>query len=170
MIKTESQASAPADWVPMLILRVLTGPDWPLWRWLRLTALSDAPHAFTSAVADWGCGAERRWRVRFDDPATYNVAAFIGGRPVGMASGVPAEHAVVELRSVWVSPLARGKGVGGALIAAVETWARGRSAATLRLAVLPANTAAVVLFERHGFVAATRNGSPDEVVMHKRLC
>ncbi|MCU1648799.1 MAG: hypothetical protein JWN03_9074 [Nocardia sp.] len=97
----------------MLTIRVLTGADWPLWRQLRLTALAEAPHAFKSTLAEWQVDAEHRWHLRFDDPATYNIAIVIDDQPVGMASGVPAEKTVVELRSVWVSPHARGQGAGG---------------------------------------------------------
>ncbi|MFD9791487.1 GNAT family N-acetyltransferase [Streptomyces sp. NPDC059070] len=47
----------------------------------------------------------------------------IHGLPVGMASGVPGEGAEsVELISMWVSPSARGRGVGDHLIRAVERW------------------------------------------------
>jgi len=48
----------------VVTLRVLTLDDWPVWRAVRL-ALPDA----------------------------HNVVAFLGGRPVGLARGVPAGEA-----------------------------------------------------------------------------
>ncbi|PZG66474.1 GNAT family N-acetyltransferase, partial [Streptomyces sp. NTH33] len=36
---------------------------------------------------------------------------------------LPGDSGACELRSVWVSPQARGRGVGDRLIAAVERWA-----------------------------------------------
>ncbi|OJF84655.1 GNAT family N-acetyltransferase [Nocardia seriolae] len=152
-------------------MRELTDADWPLWRRLRLAALAEAPHAFKSSLADWHNGAEQRWRIRFEDPTTHNVAVLIDHQPVGMASGVPAEGSVVELRSLWVSPPARGQGVAPMIVAAIETWARSRHATTLRLSVLPGNRTAIALYDQLGFglVAAVADGSTSELVMQKRL-
>jgi ribosomal protein S18 acetylase RimI-like enzyme len=73
---------------------------------------------------------------------------------MGMASGVPGDDGVPELRSVWVSPEARGQGLGDRLIGAVEAWARRSGATELRLAVIDGNEPAVALYRRHGFVDA----------------
>jgi ribosomal protein S18 acetylase RimI-like enzyme len=93
-----------------------------------------------------------------------------------MASGVPgAEDGVVELISMWVSPAGRGRGVGDALIADVERWARSKGATLLRLAVSDGNEAAAALYARNGFVLTGELGDlmPDGVrrerVMEKRL-
>ncbi|MBD3006184.1 MULTISPECIES: GNAT family N-acetyltransferase [unclassified Streptomyces] len=169
----------------MVRLRVVTTDDWPLWRDVRRAALAEAPHAFKSRLADWHRGGEERWRARLEVPGAYHVVALLDGRAVGMASGMPGDGAgdgdgdgagrPPELRSVWVSPEARGHGVGGLLIAAVETWALRRGATALRLAVLPGNAPAIALYERHGF-AATRepgdllaDGVTRELVMVKAL-
>lgn len=165
----------------MVRLRVVTTDDWPLWRDVRRAALAEAPHAFKSRLADWHRGGEERWRARLEVPGAYHVVALLDGRAVGMASGIPGvgdgdgDGRPPELRSVWVSPEARGHGVGGLLIAAVETWALRRGATALRLAVLPGNAPAIALYERHGF-AATRepgdllaDGVTRELVMVKAL-
>ena len=133
-------------------LRALTTDDWPLWRDVRLAALTEAPHVFKSGLAGWYRGGEERWRWRLDLPGSYNLVAMLDGRPAGMASGVPRDDNVSELRSVWVSPDARGRGVGDLLIGAVETWALKAGVATLELAVLPGNDPAIALYRRHGFV------------------
>ncbi|MBA6441386.1 GNAT family N-acetyltransferase [Streptomyces sp. GMR22] len=169
----------------MVRLRVVTTDDWPLWRDVRRTALAEAPHAFKARLADWHRGGEERWRARLELPDAYHVVALLEGRAVGMASGMPGDGdrdgvgdgdgRPPELRSVWVSPEARGHGVGGRLIAAVEAWALRRGATALRLAVLPGNAPAIALYERHGF-AATRepgellaDGVTRELVMVKAL-
>ncbi|GAA2331610.1 GNAT family N-acetyltransferase [Streptomyces violaceusniger] len=165
----------------MVRLRVVTTDDWPLWRDVRRAALAEAPHAFKSRLADWHRGGEERWRARLEVPGAYHVVALLDGRAVGMSSGMPGDGVgdgdgrPPELRSVWVSPEARGHGVGGLLIAAVETWALRRGATALRLAVLPGNAPAIALYERHGF-AATRepgdllaDGVTRELVMVKAL-
>jgi ribosomal protein S18 acetylase RimI-like enzyme len=138
----------------MLELRTLGPEDWTLWRELRLAALSEAPYAFGSTLAEWtGAGdREERWRSRLEIPGARDVVAILDGRPVGMASGVPAKEAAgVELISMWVSPVARGRGVGDLLIRAVEQWAVERHATTLLLSVMPDNGKAIALYERHGF-------------------
>lgn len=63
----------------------------------------------------------------------------LDGQAVGMASGVPTEHdGIVELISMYVAPMGRGRGVGDHLVRAVEQWARQVGARTLRLAVVEA--------------------------------
>ncbi|GAA3133968.1 GNAT family N-acetyltransferase [Streptosporangium carneum] len=162
----------------MIGIRVLETDDWPLWRELRLAALAEAPYAFASTLAAWqGEGdREERWRGRLEMPGSHNVVAVLDGRPVGMASGVPAEAAdVVELISMWVGPAARGRGVGDRLIEEIERWAVRRRARTLRLAVTPGNGAAVALYERHGFEDTGEpgdllaDGVSREVLMAKTL-
>jgi ribosomal protein S18 acetylase RimI-like enzyme len=135
-------------------MRVLTPDDWPIWRELRLAALAEAPYAFGSRLADWQGDGDRgeRWRARLGIPGSYNVVAVVDGRPVGMASGVPTgDRGVVELISMWVDPVARGRGVGDQLIAAVEGWARRVGADVVRLAVAKGNEAAAALYWRNGF-------------------
>ncbi|MEV6975414.1 GNAT family N-acetyltransferase [Kitasatospora sp. NPDC093806] len=166
----------------MISLRVLTPADpadWPLWRDARLAALAEAPYAFKRGLADWQSGGEALWRARFaQSDALHVVAVLPDGRPVGLASGVPvpdgrpadgaeggaaggpAGGTVSELRSVWVGPEARGRGVGDRLIAAVEAWARRSGSGALRLAVLPGNAAAVALYRRNGFADADEPGEP----------
>lgn len=136
----------------MLSLRVVTTEDWPLWREVRLAALTEAPDAFKSRLADWPNGGEQRWRARLEMPETYNVVALLDDQAVGMSSGVPCDDGISELRSVWVSRAARGRGVGDRLIASVEAWARRTGATTLRLAVIPGNEAAIALYRRNGFI------------------
>jgi ribosomal protein S18 acetylase RimI-like enzyme len=136
----------------MTEVRVLTPGDWRLWRELRLAALAEAPYAFGSRLADWqGDGdREERWRARLAIPGAVNLVAMLAGTAVGMASGIPDAPGTAELISMWISPAARGRGAGDALVAAVERWARELPAARLRLAVAPGNQHAVALYLRHG--------------------
>ncbi|GDY69378.1 N-acetyltransferase [Streptomyces avermitilis] len=148
-------------WI-MLGLRTLESDDWPLWRELRLAALTDAPYAFGSTLAEWqGSGdREERWRTRLSIPGARDLVALLDGLPVGMVSGVPGGEAEnVELISLWVNPTARGQGVGDYLIQAVERWGAERGARTLRLSVMPDNRKAVALYERHGFTDTGESGN-----------
>ncbi|WP_037604264.1 GNAT family N-acetyltransferase [Streptacidiphilus rugosus] len=148
----------------MLELRILEADDWPIWRELRQAALAEAPSAFGSTLAEWQGPGDRevRWRARLEIPGGFNVVAVVDGRPAGMVSGVPDEEAedAVELISMWVSPAARGQGVGDALMQAVEHWATGRGAAHIRLSVMPDNPRAAALYERHGFTDTGVPGDP----------
>lgn len=148
----------------MIELQVLTADDWTVWRALRIAALTDAPDAFGSRLADWqGEGdREERWRGRLSIPGSRNLAAVLDGKPVGMVSAVPGPRSgVVKLISMWVSKEARGRGVGDHLMRAVEQWARQTRAATLQLAVMPGNEQAIALYQRHGFRDA---GPTDEAL------
>jgi ribosomal protein S18 acetylase RimI-like enzyme len=133
-------------------LRVLTPDDWPVWQALRLRALAEAPHAFNSTLADWQDAGEERWRKVLSVPNSYTLVAVRDAEPVGMARGAPGDEPdVAELYSMWVSPAARGDGVGDRLISAIAGWARGTGARELRLAVKDGNAAAIALYERSGF-------------------
>lgn len=162
----------------MIELRELSTDDWRVWRELRLAALAEAPYAFGSRLADWqGAGdREERWRDRLSIPGSCNIVALLDGQPAGMASGIPGDRAgEAELISMWVSPAARGQGVGDFLIAAVERWARCYGAGVLKLAVAEGNPSARALYRRSGFEDTAELGDlmPDgvrrEVVMAKPL-
>jgi GNAT superfamily N-acetyltransferase len=134
-------------------LRVLTVDEWPLFRELRLEALREAPHAFGSILDDWqGDGdTEQRWRQRLAD-VPFNVIAFFADIPSGIVSAInPDGSGVVELISMYVTPFARGKGVGDALVTAVIHWAKERHINKLSLDVMDDNYRAKALYRRHGF-------------------
>ncbi|HEX6871375.1 MAG TPA: GNAT family N-acetyltransferase [Micromonosporaceae bacterium] len=138
----------------MSTIRQLTPDDWQVWRALRLAALTEAPYAFGSRLGDHqgDNDQEERWRERLELPGSYNLAAYLNGRPVGMVRGVPTDDAdVVGLFSMWVDPAARGHRVGDDLVAAVLTWARDRGAGAVCLHVAEDNEAAIRLYRRHGF-------------------
>ena len=138
----------------MIEIRVLTPDDWTIWRQMRLAALAEAPYAFGSRLADWvGDGdVEERWRSRLGIPGSHNVVAMLDDQAAGMASGVPTSQVgTVELISMWVAPVARGRGNGDALIEEVERWARSTGARVLRLSVAEDNAKAASLYQRHGF-------------------
>ena len=138
----------------MIVVRELSGDNWAEWRELRLAALREAPEAFSSKLADWQgeADAEQRWRDRLRT-VSFNVLADLDGIPAGMVSGHLTEGGdKAELLSMWVSPSARGQGVGDALVKTVVRWSEGRGAEELALRVAAGNEHAMALYERHGFV------------------
>ena len=136
-------------------IKHLQKQDWREWRALRLSALAEAPYAFSSNLNDWvGPGdREERWRSRFRS-IPFNAIAILAGTPAGMVGATALSNGESELLSMWVAPAARGKGVGDALIMAVADWARNEGAATLALSVRAANAHAITLYRRHGFLDA----------------
>lgn len=150
-------------------LHTLAPADWQIWRELRLAALAEAPTAFGSRLADWQGADEERWRERLAIPGSVNFVALLDGRPAGMASGVPGNDGIPELISMWVSPAARGKGVGDRLVESVAQWARQQGATALRLAVMEDNEKATALYRRNGFAGTDKPAGPlpDSVRMEK---
>ncbi|AKG45454.1 acetyltransferase [Streptomyces xiamenensis] len=155
----------------MVRLHIITSDDWPLWQEVRVAALTDAPYAFKARLANWDRGGREQWRARLDLPGSHNVVALRGDLPVGMVRGIRGDRGTSELRSLWVSPAARGEGVGDRLIEAVAYWARQSGATTLGLAVIPGNASAIALYRRNGFVATGELGEllPDGVTREQVL-
>lgn len=131
----------------MITVRAVGVDDWATWRELRLAALADAPHAFTSTLGEWQDADEQRWRDRV--AVGVNLVADLDDKPVGMISGFDNPDGSAELGTLWVTPDARGRGVGEALIDALLAWAGER---TVRLEVVTTNTPALDLYRRNGFV------------------
>jgi GNAT superfamily N-acetyltransferase len=159
---------------PVIEIRALAPTNWQLWRELRLAALAEAPASFTSRLADWRDADEERWRARLAIPGSVNLVALLDGKPTGMASGLPGADGTPQLSTMWVSPAARGQGVGDQLVQAVAQWARQQGAAALRLTVAEGNETAAAVYLRNGFadageVTGTPNDDRMSTVMVKQL-
>lgn len=75
-----------------------------------------------------------------------------GGEAVGCAALRVLDRATGELKRMYVRPEARGRGVGGALLDAVESRARALGLATLKLETGTAQPEALSLYRARGFV------------------
>lgn len=147
----------------------LSPDDWSEWRSVRLRALADAPAAFGSTLADWIDAADDRWRSRIRD-VPLNVIAVVDDEHVGQVSAtIKDPAATIELIGMWVSPAARGTGVGDTLIGAVTAWAATQQATAVELSVKAANSPARRLYERNGFSVAGPGDTSDEVRMIRHL-
>jgi GNAT superfamily N-acetyltransferase len=101
------------------------------------------------------------------------LVASIDGRPVGCGALRRIESGVGELKRMYVSPAERGRGVGRALLEALEAEARRLG---LRRVVLETGTRqaeALALYRRAGFTAIPAFGeyvdSPLSVCLGKDL-
>lgn len=81
------------------------------------------------------------------------LKASIAGTPVGFALAMQDGQDII-LYMLYVHPAHTRRGVGRALLAAMETWKSG--AVSIRLEVLEGNKAAIAWYERRGFSAYGR--------------
>jgi ribosomal protein S18 acetylase RimI-like enzyme len=130
-------------------------------RRLRLTALQTDPDAFYRTYAEEVDQPPSFWDAWLAREGACVVVAVLDGRDVGLAGLVPDRHVPGELAVVtfWVSPAARGRGTGRALLADLERRARAAGAAAMTLEVADANTAAVNLYAAAGFAPTGRTGA-----------
>ena len=129
--------------------------DWVAHRDLRLEALRDSPDAFWFTYADEVDFAEADWRERIE--GAWLVQARDGDEVLGTAGlgshWDPGRASTATLFGMYVTPRARGRGVGQALVRAVLEEARRRGAPEVVLEVSSRNSAARALYEECGFVA-----------------
>jgi GNAT superfamily N-acetyltransferase len=118
-----------------------------------------------------------RWARRFDVSRWGLLGAYAEGRRVGgavIAFDTPELELLQRRRDLaflWdirVAPELRGRGVGAALLAAVEVWARVRGCARLGVETQNVNVAACRFYARSGFALGAIHrfaypGLPDEV-------
>jgi putative acetyltransferase len=78
-----------------------------------------------------------------------------------------------EIKRMFVAETHRGRGVAGALLAALEERAAAASVAVVRLETGPRQPAAIALYEKHGYAHIPAFGQyvgdPSSVCMEKRL-
>ncbi len=141
-------------------VRRIRADEWERWRELRLGALLAAPYAFLTTYEQASARPDEVWREQTERNATSDSCwlgiAEDGAEWVGSAGvTVEEERTAPELFAMWVSPTARGSGIGEALVRAAVDWARSTGAAHMDIWVTDVNQHAIALYERIG---ATRTG------------
>jgi ribosomal protein S18 acetylase RimI-like enzyme len=91
-------------------------------------------------------------------PFAFSFLAWQGEEPVGLANcfeGYSTFKAqpLINIHDLAVHPSARGRGVGQALMQAVQSEAAARGACKITLEVLSGNSVALKSYERFGFAA-----------------
>jgi ribosomal protein S18 acetylase RimI-like enzyme len=133
-------------------IRRLTAADVHAFRALRIEAMTAEPETFGTDIL------EERAKPVETSVATLESTALFGGFVDGELVGMAGYARLKPLReqhkglvwSMYVRASARGHGLGGRLLQAVIDHARGE-VEILTLVVVSTNTAAVALYERHGF-------------------
>jgi [ribosomal protein S18]-alanine N-acetyltransferase len=101
-----------------------------------------------SAFSEYAFDArERALRPR---PGVVTLVAVLGDRPVGFAV-ISRRQTVAQLDAIAVAEQQRGRGVGRALLAAVEREAARAGAGSVELATADSNLAALDLFLAAGY-------------------
>jgi GNAT superfamily N-acetyltransferase len=130
--------------------------EWPLYRSLRLSALTDAPDAFGSTLAREAGRPHEEWARRLASGVgsrlNHPLLAELAGEPIGLAWGRIEEHdlAIANLFQMWVAPTHRRLGAGRMLLDAVIAWAKQAGAAELCLGVT-LGTPALRMYTSAGF-------------------
>jgi ribosomal protein S18 acetylase RimI-like enzyme len=135
----------------LLDVRSLGPGDWHVLRKIRLRALAESPHAFTSYYLRERWWTRRRWCRRLDSAEW--IVALDRGEVIGIAAVVdcsPEEPHHVE--SIWVEPAHRGRGVLRSLVHYASRLTRECGHSELWLWVLEDNIHARRAYKRLGFV------------------
>jgi len=139
-------------------IRRVQPDEWQVYRQVRLTALAEAPDAFSSTLEHEQAFGEDIWRSRLGSPAAATFIAWRDGEPTGTATGKlddPADEYAVpgswQLVGMWVDPRSRGLGVADELVETVAGHARVEGAASLVLWVTEVNERARAFYRRMGF-------------------
>ena len=143
-------------------LRLLTPDDAEKYAAIRREMLGDTPTAFTgSPENDRGCNAElvRASLAQGHEPPQYAIVGVIeAGRLIASAGLIrkeqPKRHHIATIWGVFVSPAARGRGLGRAVVTTAIETARGwPGVACVLLTVSERNTRARAMYESLGFAA-----------------
>jgi RimJ/RimL family protein N-acetyltransferase len=132
--------------------------DAPQYRGLMLQAYELAADAFTSTAAERAAEPVSFWVKRIADSTGLSAAfgAFEGEELIGTValefSAKPKTKHKALLIGMYVAPVARGKGVGRALLEAIVKHARAKEGLhLLTLTVTEGNESAVNLYRSVGF-------------------
>lgn len=141
-----------------ILIRQLVEEDWRIYREIRLRSLKQDPDSFCSTYDREVGRTDVQWveRLRLDARTKFSLplVALLDSEFVGLACGIvhSDEDDVAYLYQMWVTPEARGSGIGRRLLIEIIQWAKGVGMRTLKLGVTSINTAAVRLYESVGFI------------------
>jgi L-amino acid N-acyltransferase YncA len=132
----------------------MTAADWPAVRSIYLEGIATGDATFETAAPEW-----ERWDA--GHLKTCRLVAHVDGEVAGWAALSPvsarAVYAGVAEVSIYIAQLARGKGLGAALLRALVAESEVNGVWTLQAGIFPENTASIALHRRAGFrIVGTR--------------
>jgi RimJ/RimL family protein N-acetyltransferase len=143
-----------------LTITSLDPSDWQAFKLIRLQALATDPQAFLASYDENRSWPDAVWREQLEAAAGGSGSWLLFARQGQALAGMVGAHlidepGVADIGSVFVTPEARGHGLGGALMEAMLQELRwDRALGTARLHVNVAQAAALHLYTRLGFVIA----------------
>ncbi len=148
-------------------IRRVRPDEWQALRELRLRGLETDPDAFGGTLAESLTKPDAEWQSRAASTETVTFVAVTDAGFVGMGSVGPAPErpGIAAVYGMWVAPEARGQGVGGSLMDALEGWAREAGYGDIGLGVTMTNGPAIRLYTAKGYADIgerfpLRDGSP----------
>ena len=145
----------------MITIEPITPLNTLVFKAVRLRALQDGPHAFSSTYAKESQFSDSEWLTRAERMNGERGAGFLamdGGSPCGIVGSFLDQNDPTRawIVSMWTAPAHRQQGIGRLLIRKVEDWACLRKAHRLPLMVTSNNEPAIRFYERLGFVRTGR--------------
>ena len=139
-----------------VIVRTVGGEEWPLWRDLRLRALTDSPDAFRATRQEESSQPDEWWAeiigATAEHPRGGLWIATVDGQAAGMLFGrIDPGHTTLQVGAMWVAPEVRGHGVGSSLLETALVWAKALGVSVAELWVAEGNSEAAAFYQRHGF-------------------
>jgi phosphinothricin acetyltransferase len=155
-----------------VVIRPMAGVDWSAVRRIYQDGLDTGLASFETVAPDWSAFDESRLD-------SHRLVAVVDGTVVGWVAVTPVStrqvYAGVVEHSVYVDPVARGRGVGAALLGALIASTEAAGVWTIQSGVFPANTASLRLHTAAGFRVvgtreriARRDGEWRDVVLLER--
>jgi GNAT superfamily N-acetyltransferase len=135
-----------------------------------IAAADPTSPAATACLAAYYAELDRRFPGGFTPPDPDPSLALmvppagtflIAGRSLGCVALLPESPGIAEVKRLWVAEAARGRGLGGQLMAAVADAARALGYARLRLDTSAHLPGAVAMYRRAGWTEIARyNANP----------
>jgi ribosomal protein S18 acetylase RimI-like enzyme len=138
----------------MIPIRKLNGGDWEILREIRIKALTDAPLAFNMSLEEASSKDDSYWKAKVLEWDWF--VAVDAGKPVGTVSveyaSLEKEKHTVDLRSLYVVPEHRTRGIGRMLMdAALADIMQRSEIVRIGLWVMESQKEAIALYESLGF-------------------
>lgn len=151
----------------MIIIRRIHVDEVDLFREIRLTALQEAPYAFSTTYESALQRSDESWREQVERTAQgSDRAAFIAvseDTPIGVAALYRLEDQadVGEVFQVWVRPEYRGTSVARDLMDTIFEWAKANGFRRILAGVTRGNARALNFYTNYGF-SVVDESSPND--------
>lgn len=153
-------------------IKIIKESDWQTFKDIRLRSLKDSPEAFGYTYDQASKESDQQWQDRCKtrpNQKALPLLAEIDGEPCGVIWGVirSPKETTANVYKMWVSPDARGLGVGRALLETIINWSREQGMESVTLGVYTSNAPAIALYKSLGFKpcgeASIEEGSDERI-------